>query len=321
MRLNFGTLILILIALVVIVGVVILTGQQASAPGEPTATPAAQSGSVFDGVDAAAANSLEIVNHQLGDFVTLTKDAGGAWDITGTRQSTVTPPDQAAVATNLNSVATLQYTDRFDSSDLAAFGLDQPVYRFVLTTETGGQYTLYVGGKNPAGNRYYAVAQSVAGEGTVEPAAETTTEAVEATAEVLGPVEATAEVTAEATLVRYTGPRSELSGPQTILLINSSVLDPLIALISQPPYAPTPTPTATATATANPYSEVEQTATATTLFATQAAEAYATATALVATAEVTADAGAISTPEPTAAAAEVTAEATLEATAEVTQAP
>ena len=352
MRLNGGTVLLVIVALAVIVGVLVFSNQQAAAPGDPTATPATVSGEVFSGV---TAQSVNITNFNSGEYVTFTQDSGGAWDIAGTYSSNVTEPQQDLVATNVLSASSLEFTDQFPSDQLAGFGLDQPLYALTMIDAAGQQYILYVGGQNPSGNRYYAVATRSASTSTAEPmmstpsdatpevtaemTAEATMEATaeitpdlpltsmditpqlteeataeatldaEATAEATMDAASTAEATAEATLDllsdgavmdaltldRFMGARPILTGTQTILLITTDSLDPLLSLITVPPYAPTPLPTALPTFTPNPVSEVDQTATASSVFATQLAAITATAAAQI-TPEVTAEATAEATP-------------------------
>lgn len=303
MRLNTGTILLILVALVVIVAVLFLSNQPDASTGDPTATPATVSGPVYGGVDPLTVSQVRIVNFETNEYVTLTRDTGGAWTIGGSFSSTLTPPLQDVITTNVGSIVTLAYTDSFPGDDLASFGLDSPSYAVTVYTTNGGEYQLIVGGQNPGGNRYYSVIQANPGEGTAEPfsapistpgAAEATVEAIaEATAE------ATVEITPESTRELFTGERPVLSGGQNIVLISSQVLDPLIQLIAAPPYAPTATPLPPPTATPNPFSEVDMTATAASSLATLSASINATATAM----------------------AQITVEVTPELTAEATAAP
>jgi len=315
MRLNTGTIALILVALVIIGGGILLGGQPADAPGDPTPTSAVVSGSVFVGADAANASSVTLTNYESGEYVTFSRDAGGAWTIAGTYASDITPPIQETISTELATVQTLLYTDRFDMDQLSGFGLDTPRYTLVVNAANGTQYMLYLGDTNPSGNRYYAVAQTFASAmSTAEITPEATAEVTpESTAEVTpeSTAEMTAEATAEAaldplgdgavmdalTLDRFIGAAPTLSGMQAILLIETSLVDRLLGLITAPPYAPPPPPTLFPTPTPNPFSEVDQTATQSALFA-----ATATAAAQV-------------TPEVTV---EITIEATAEATAEAT---
>lgn len=327
MRLNTGTIVLILVALVVIVAVLFISNQPDAGTGDPTATPATVSGPVFGGVDPLTVSQVRVVNFETNEYVTLTRDAGGAWTIGGSFSSTQTPPLQDAITTSVGTVTTLAYTDSFPGDDLAAFGLNSPSHLLTLYTNNGGEYQLIIGGLNPGGNRYYAVIQATPGEGTAEPfsapvstpgAAEATADAtelaeavLEAVAEVTAEatVEAAAEVTAEATVEvvptrdLFTGDRPVLTGGQTIVLVNKAVIDPLLGLIAVPPYAPTATPLPPPTATPNPFSEVEMTATAASALATLNASINATATSM---AQIT---------------PEVTAEVTVEVTAEATAAP
>jgi len=292
MRLNRTTLILLAACAAIIVGVLALTNNQASAPDAATPAPAVQTaatvGRLLPDLTQDAVVALEIVDNQTGDHVRMARSADDAWEIVRATYSTARATDESAVRSRLETLLTLEANDRFDSDSLADFGLTTPAYILTLTTEDGTLHTIYVGNANPAGNRRYLfVAQSEPGAAAPEPEP-TSTPTAEATAE-LG-----AEPTATPSPLPFNPFRLEAASG-TVFLVVKSTMDSLTNLIAQPPYVPPPTPTVTPTATLNPLSEVEM--------ATLTAIPYATATAVF---------------ERFAATATAQAEATAEATAEVT---
>jgi Domain of unknown function (DUF4340) len=305
MRLNRGTLILLLASLVVIAVVLILSNNQASAPGAETTTPSAFStaaavGPLLPDLDQAAIASVEITNNQAGSSTVLTKNGTGIWTIASATYSSDRETDQAAAAEAITSLVALQANDSFESDKLSDFGLDNPAHVITITNADGTQYVIYVGNKNPAGNRNYVLVTTQEGveitpvpDSTAEATAEATSEATaETTSEA---AEISAEATAEATSEPYRGVTPGITSGTVYLVLQSSV-NAVTDLISSPPYVPAPTPTLTPTVTLNPLSEVEQ--------ATQTAEFFASVTAIFDQVAMT-----------------QTAEATAEATPELTDTP
>lgn len=282
MRLNRNTILLALVGLIVIVAVLLINNTPASAPDE-TPTPSGEvSGPLFEGVDAAAITRLEVRDNWTRARTVLVKDEGGSWAIEAT-YSTDRATDQTLAAEKPGLVSALQSVDRFESADLASFGLANPAYTVALTGADGVSTLLHIGDRNPAGNRYYTVLETTSDPlpeiDLTEEAASESTAAVDATPEPI--------VTLE--------PVVTLEGAQTIYLVAQTSLTGLIDLINQPPYVPAPTATPTPTNTPNPFSEVEMTATAQAVF--ESLDATATAQAAVeAAAEVTAEATAEPTP-------------------------
>lgn len=322
MRLNRGTIVLLLASLAVIVIVLLLSSNQASAPEvTPVAATAETIGQLFAGLTYDAVNSVEVINNQTGEKTLITKHATGDWQVAEATYATDRAVDQPAATGWVTRLAELQANESFASEKLSDFGLTDPAYVVHINTDQGDVHTIYIGNRNPTGNRYYTVLETVEGdappaeatseatsESTPEATAEVTPEAaevtVEATAEAAPEVtedaaEAMVESTAESTPEPYQGITLDESG--TVYLVSVNALDEVIGLITAPPYVPPPTATPTPTATLNPMSEVEQ-ATATaqagvtlTAFANMMTDTAATATA------------AVITPLPTV---EVTAEAT-----------
>src|SRR5664279_393478 len=217
MRMNRGTILLIAALLVVIVAVLVISNQQSNAPAA-TPTVAVATGPLLPNIPAANIVRYEVRDNTSGDFTALSKDSGGAWHLDATNSLPGRDPDQALIATTAGQIVTINYTNTFQSDQLANFGLDHPSYTLLVTTTDGKLYTIYVGAKSPTSAGYYAVVQQgAAPASTAEPTAQTTAEAAataEATAHVAGkrivPAEqATAEATAQAT--------AEATAPVSIL--------------------------------------------------------------------------------------------------------
>lgn len=313
MRLNRGTIVLLLVSLAVIIAVLILSNNQASAPAEtltPIASTAETVGALFEGLEYASVRSIEIVNNSTGEETVLAKRPTGDWLVAEATYATDREVDQPVTTAFVQRLVELQVNDSFMPENLADFGLETPAYVVRLNTDEGTVYNVYIGNKNPTGNRYYALLERVEGTAPVsEATAEATTEAtaestVEATAETTAEstaeatVEATAELTSEAISDSTPEPYASvtLDAINTVYVVSLNSMDEVIALIAAPPYVPAPTATPTATPTLNPLSEVE--------LATMTAEVNLTMTAVFEefAATATAEAG---TPE-------VTAEATAE---------
>lgn len=293
MRLNRGTLILLLASLVVIAIVLVLSNNQASAPGAETTTPSAFStavtvGPLFPDLDAANIASVEVTDNRAGYSTLLTKSGTDIWTIASATYSVNRETDQAAAAEAVSNLAALQANDSFESDQLADFGLDNPAHVITITNSDGTHYLVYVGNKNPAGNRNYVLVTTQEGvEIPTAPTADSTAEPTE---------ESTSEATAEATPEPYQGMAPGITSGTVYLVLQSSVTA-VTDLIASPPYVPAPTPTLTPTATLNPLSEVQQ--------ATQTAEFFASVTAVFEQVRMTQT-------------AEANLEATVEATPELT---
>lgn len=243
MRLNRGTIILLVISLAVIIGVVVISSNQANQPQAVTPTPAG-GGPLFAGLTADQVISLAVRNNTTGDFIRISREAGATeWQVTGPRDLADNQIDQGKATDAINKLIVLASDSTFDAEDYAAFGLAQPAY--TIEVDRGGDAldVLLVGSRNPSGNRYYVIPRQIE-------------------------VAATRDATEEATPEVQTGGGA-------IQLVNQVALQQIIDLVTRPPYVPTATPLPTATATLNPLSEVQQ--------ATATAEAQGTLDAVLAT--------------------------------------
>jgi hypothetical protein len=178
MRLNRGTIALIVVALLVIVGVAVFNNNQAAAPGANTPTPAQTSGPLWQGLDQNNVTRLEVRDNHTGQAIVLGKASNGGWDVvdsglvesasTGTSSVTYAKPqnlpiDTSKVGSTVTAFAGFQYADKFDSTSLADFGLDKPLYTIYASTSTGAIFAIHVGNKNPNNTRYYVTVEQIQG--------------------------------------------------------------------------------------------------------------------------------------------------------------
>lgn len=339
MKLNRGTIGLILISLIIIVGAVLLNNSNVIAPAAETLTPTIESaGPLFPGIDQNAVVQYTARDNNTGAFTRVTKDTASLWSVDATN-GTDREVDQVTAVGTMGVLASLAATQSFSADDLASFGLDTPDQTLTLSLADGTVYTLYVGNPNPNSTRYYvAVAQANGVAPTPRPAGAALdvmpemTLVSEMTLEVMpeSMLESTAEMPSETTLASEMTPEAMpeivpaaevtlvpeatlepviLSGTQTIYLVPNNLVNNLINLIASPPYVAAPTPLPPGTATPNPYSEVQQTATSQALFdmLVQTATASAINQAATASAEAT---DFVSAPISTPASAESTPLAT-----------
>jgi hypothetical protein len=162
MRLNRGTILLVLVSLIVIVAVVMLNNQRTSAPDvTPTATLGAGAGPIFPTI-ADVNNQGNIVKFEVTDNtanqkVVMTKDAANVWKIEESAAPSELATDQTKAVGTMSVLASLTALDSFTTDKLADFGLDQPKYTMVLTDKDNKTYTLKVGNQSPANPRYYGL--------------------------------------------------------------------------------------------------------------------------------------------------------------------
>ncbi len=255
MRLNRGTLIILAVSLIVIVGALLITSNPSSQTAEASPTPAG-GGPFFPDMTADSVVGFTVGENASDAFMRLARDdAESDWTISGSVDAETRELDLEAVAAAIDNVVALAAETQFEVENLAEFGLDEPA--FTLEIDSGEAVDIVlVGNPNPGETRYYVQQRQVA----------------------LGN-----EDTAEADNTVYLVMNSAVEA-----LTNLVASPPF-----QPLPTATPSPTATlnplseveqATATADAL------ATATSIFATLAAEAEATAeTTVEATAEPTAE--------------------------------
>jgi hypothetical protein len=162
MRLNRGTILLILGSLIVITAALLLNQRRTSAP-DVEATPTGVSGAValFPTI-ADVGNQGGIVRFEVTDntastkFV-MTKDDANLWTIVESASPSDLAVNQEEAVGTMSVLASLRSLDSFTTETLADFGLDQPKYTMVLTDKDAKTYTLKVGNQSPANPRYYAL--------------------------------------------------------------------------------------------------------------------------------------------------------------------
>lgn len=156
MRLNRSTLLLLVASVIIIIGALFLLSQPASSPenGAEATSTAVSSGPLFPELTADAISRFSARDNVAETQIVL-DETGDGWVIT----ESVIPPrgdvNQDDVVQQLADLAQLQYSDRFESDELASFGLDAPDYTITVARGEDTTQTINVGRLNPAGTRYY----------------------------------------------------------------------------------------------------------------------------------------------------------------------
>lgn len=159
MRLNRGTLILVLVLVFGIVALVVFNAisSNSSTPGG-TATPtnAQATARLFADVDPAGVTRVEVRRPVDGQYVVLTRNDQMIWTVPeGTNFNPDRVVDQTLAVNAINNVSNLTSSDRFPSNnDLATFGLDAPEYNITLTLADGTTRTLRVGNQSARASFY-----------------------------------------------------------------------------------------------------------------------------------------------------------------------
>jgi hypothetical protein len=163
MRLNRGTIVLLVASLVVIIVVGVISSQRATAPDiTPTTTlAAAAAGPLFPDIaptdNQGNINRFEVVDSLTSTRFAMTKDDGGVWTIAESGSPQELATDQTRAVGTMSNLASLAATDSFTTHNLADFGLDQPRYVMTLTAKDGTTYSIKVGNQSPTNPRYYAL--------------------------------------------------------------------------------------------------------------------------------------------------------------------
>jgi hypothetical protein len=263
MRLNRGTLILVGVLALVIVGALLLNNQQASAPGEPTPTAMPVGGPLFAAIETRTGTivRIQVQDNLTGRTVAYDKDSDGLWQL-----ATGGQPDQPPVIQAVEDFAELDANDTFEGDALADFGLDAPTHS-VYVSDGETVYVLHIGGTNFNGARYYVTTAELTPADLPEiAAADMTPEATpdaEATPEAEATAEAAPESTAEST-PEAADPLVTLSGMQRISTIPRAAAEDFIALLDPVmPAEVTPEPTLVLESLVTPEATAEATAEAT----------------------------------------------------------
>jgi hypothetical protein len=157
MRLNRGTIALLLVSVVAIIAIALFRNQPPAAT-TPTPIPTGTTtGPIFTAIDTSTVNRFEVVDNTTGQRTVLTRDAALVWAVAETAFPNTQPVDQARINTQLGGFTTLNATDRFAATNLADFGLDTPAYTISITRLDGTVNRIQVGNTNPGASRYYVL--------------------------------------------------------------------------------------------------------------------------------------------------------------------
>ncbi len=147
MRLNRGTLALIIVSVLVIIGVILVNNPTVT---EPSAN---ISGRLFNLFSNRVAQ-FTVVDSTLQAETTYTRQDNDLWGIDSTAPELGLPNDVLIVG-GLDLILGLGYVDFFEAEDLTGFGLDSPRYQFNLMTVDDEQLALSVGNLAPDETVYY----------------------------------------------------------------------------------------------------------------------------------------------------------------------
>ena len=163
MRLNRGTILLVLASLIVIAAVYLLSNQPGGltvTSGTPTAT-AQSAGPLFADISTVDTQSkivrFEIVNTTDSSKVVMTKDAASVWTVSEATNAQQLATDQTKAVGMMSNLASLTAIEKFETDKLADYGLDKPKYTLTLTDSAGKTYAVKVGNKATTTPRYYVL--------------------------------------------------------------------------------------------------------------------------------------------------------------------
>lgn len=202
MRMNRGTITLVVVGIIVIIGAILINNYQTNNPNA-TPTPTPQTGGpLFTDLTSDDLTRIVVRDNTNGARTILVRDSEGTWQLgelstsgegeeatdeatdepdaeateeateesaeEATPEATAVPTgtelDQTRIQTTLDGLIALAASDRFDSDQLEGFGLNQPSHSIYVTTTEGVVHVLHVGGENPSGNRYYVVQEEFSGD-------------------------------------------------------------------------------------------------------------------------------------------------------------
>jgi hypothetical protein len=164
MRLNRGTLILLIGSIIVIIAVLLISSGQVTAPMDGdtvngTETPEG-AGPLFADLTLTDLTGFEVRNNETDGFVQLTftqpeNDTEGVWTVSSATNASERDTDQQRAQAAVSTFTMLSAVDSFEADDLSAFGLDDPAYTLTGIAADGTEYTVEVGGTSPTAPRYY----------------------------------------------------------------------------------------------------------------------------------------------------------------------
>lgn len=161
MRLNRGTILLLVASLVIILVVLIINSQRATAPDVTPTAAASNAGPIFPDIslteNQSAINRFEVVNHTEDTRFLMTKGDDNLWVIEEAANPSDLGVDQTLAVGTMSNLASLAATNSFTTENLADFGLDSPDYTLTLMDSEGQTYTVQIGNQSPTSPRYYAL--------------------------------------------------------------------------------------------------------------------------------------------------------------------
>lgn len=162
MRLNRGTIGLLILSLAIIGLALAVLNAPAEAPGT-VETSEEGVGPLFPDITAEDVTRFEVVDLSADAQTVMVKDEQDVWALEGETLEQGASVDQTEIVGSVDSFIDTEVTETFtEVDDLAPFGLDEPTHRFSLTAK-GETTTLAIGRQNPSGSRYYALLNDDAG--------------------------------------------------------------------------------------------------------------------------------------------------------------
>jgi hypothetical protein len=160
MRLNRNTVLILLVSVIVIVVTSLFLNNPISTPGNTTPTAEGFVGRVFPDLTLENVNGLRVRDEVAATETAYAQDAEGTWNIAFTTLATAsltTNLTQTTMDERVANIIAVEAPESFTTDDLVPFGLDAPAFTLTITTRDNQTFTLKIGQKNPAGNRYYAL--------------------------------------------------------------------------------------------------------------------------------------------------------------------
>ncbi|MCB9450559.1 MAG: DUF4340 domain-containing protein [Anaerolineaceae bacterium] len=260
MRLNRGTLILLLVSLVIIVVVGLLGSQPPETAVTPTPT-GAGAGALFPAIadteNQNTINRFEVTNNETGEHTILTKGEDGIWTIAEASFPQELDTDQLKAVGSMSVMASLEAFQQFSvDGSLADYGLDNPAYTLVLTDADGATYTLQIGLQSTITQRFFVLVNADPGTVYVLPR-----DLVSGLTSLVAQPPYVASPTPTVTPTRTPNPVSEVDQTATATVEIGLFIDSLTAT-AEAQITPTPAAEITAEATVEATAEAMMEATA-----------------------------------------------------------
>lgn len=288
MRLNRGTIAILLISIVAIVGVLLLNNSQVTAPSDATNTPTPEPGPLFAEIDPNLLTRLEIIDPTTGLKTVLTRTTGAAFANSVVEQvateevaatAEVSATDEAAATEEAVSTEEVAATEEMTATEEAAPTEVQPTPTLdpsitVTPTLAPDQPIWVIAEASVLADRpsNYTEAEKAIAVFSGLLSSNQLTEVNLADIGLTNPRYTLIGTASDGKVFRVDVGAKSISTPGYFVLVNgdqstvyqvpADMIDSLVNLINDPPYMPSPTMTFTPSVTPNPYSEVQQTQTA-----------------------------------------------------------